>query len=223
MKMDLQEQLNIAAEHIDHFSLDPAEYTEHKFKNQNYVYAKSPIEDVDVEFDPSASNCRVFIGANLEKGVRIRVLGGESLVYIGDDARLGRSWIEARANTSIIIGNEVSITQTAGLYAGQNAGGRRCGILIGDDCMLAVGITMRATDGHPIVDLNTLEQINAPERDIVIEPHVWLGQDVKVLKGAHIGACSIVALGAIVTGKIPRFSVAYGAPLLAQNRRRDFG
>lgn len=165
-----------------------------------------------MEFDPTASNCRVFIGSNLEKGTRIRLLGSESLVYIGDDARLGRSWIEARANTSIIIGNEVSITQTAGLYAGQNSGGRRCGIIIGDDFMLAVGITMRATDGHPIVDLTTLEQINAPEKDIVIEPHVWLGQDVKVLKGAHIGACSIVALGSIVTGRIPTFSVAYGAP-----------
>jgi acetyltransferase-like isoleucine patch superfamily enzyme len=55
-------------------------------------------------------------------------------------------------------------------------------------------------------------QVNEPRAGVCLEPHVWVGEGVKILKDVTIGAGSIVALGSIVTRDVPRASVARGVP-----------
>ena len=44
-----------------------------------------------------------------------------------------------------------------------------------------------------------------------MEDHTWIGNDVKILKGAHIGSGSVIATGAIVTsGNYPSNSIIGG-------------
>ncbi|MBP0444524.1 acyltransferase [Roseomonas sp. SSH11] len=84
-------------------------------------------------------------------------------------------------------------------------------VLVGDDAMFATGITIRTSDSHAIIDLGTRSQVNFPA-PVVIEPHVWIGQDALLMKGVTIGAGSIVAGRAVVTGDVgPRVLVA-GVP-----------
>lgn len=47
---------------------------------------------------------------------------------------------------------------------------------------------------------------------IVIEDNVWLGEGVCVLAGARIGRGAIIGANAVVTGEIPAYSIALGAP-----------
>lgn len=47
---------------------------------------------------------------------------------------------------------------------------------------------------------------------VIIEDNVWLGYGVKVLKGVHIGANSLIGAGSIVTKDIPANVIAAGNP-----------
>ena len=39
--------------------------------------------------------------------------------------------------------------------------------------------------------------------DVTISNHVWIGQNVTILKGSNIGNNNVVGTGAIVTNKVP--------------------
>lgn len=85
-------------------------------------------------------------------------------------------------------------------------------IEIGDDCMCAKGITIRTCDGHKIKSLETGEIINE-DKDIKIGNHVWLGQEVTVLKGSEVPNNTTVAFRAIVTKKFTdENTILAGAP-----------
>ncbi len=69
---------------------------------------------------------------------------------------------------------------------------------IGEGALFSWGIKIRTSDGHSIVDLETQKAINLPQ-DVNIGEHVWIGEDVKLLKGAIIPDNSVVGSGSIVT------------------------
>lgn len=50
------------------------------------------------------------------------------------------------------------------------------------------------------------------DKDIVVEEDVWLGINVTLLNGCHIGRGSIVGAGCVVTGFVPPYSVVVGNP-----------
>lgn len=76
----------------------------------------------------------------------------------------------------------------------------RRSLLVGNDCLFSFGIWMRTADPHLIYDCSSRKRIN-PSKDILIGDHVWIGQDAKILKGAFIGSGSIIAAGALASGK----------------------
>jgi acetyltransferase-like isoleucine patch superfamily enzyme len=47
---------------------------------------------------------------------------------------------------------------------------------------------------------------------IVIEDDVWLGMNVVVLKGCHIGRATVVAANSVVTHSLPAHVLAGGTP-----------
>jgi acetyltransferase-like isoleucine patch superfamily enzyme len=60
--------------------------------------------------------------------------------------------------------------------------------------------------------MRTKKQKNTASKNIHLEPHIWVCEDVKILKGIYIGACSIIGAAALVTRDVPRFSRCYGSP-----------
>ena len=50
------------------------------------------------------------------------------------------------------------------------------------------------------------------DKDVIVEEDCWLGCNVTLLAGAHIGRGSIVAAGAVVNKSIPPYSVVGGVP-----------
>ena len=82
-------------------------------------------------------------------------------------------------------------------------------IKIGSDCIIAMGTVIRDNDGgnHRIESLNYVNS-----KPVVIGNHVWLCENVMVLKGVTIGEGSIIAAGSLVTKDVPPHCLAMGVP-----------
>ncbi len=86
-------------------------------------------------------------------------------------------------------------------------------IVIGKHFLAALGLIIRASDGHSIISLKDKRIINIPKFGVHIGNHVWCGQNVILNKDSHIPDDCVVASGAIVGKKdfIPH-SILGGVP-----------
>jgi acetyltransferase-like isoleucine patch superfamily enzyme len=117
----------------------------------------------------------------------------------------------------------VTVDAYCGAYLGQgvtSAGSRwqiegdqstPCALMVGDDAMIEADVWGRNFDSHAIIDIESLAVINAPG-SVILGPHCWIGQNVRIARALRIGAGSIVDLGAIVTSDIGDYVAAGGAP-----------
>lgn len=79
-------------------------------------------------------------------------------------------------------------------------------ISIGDNALIGDETVILDSDYHGVA--------NSPAKaaPVRIEPDVWLGTRVIVLRGVTIGRGSVVGAGAVVTRSIPPFVFAAGVP-----------
>jgi acetyltransferase-like isoleucine patch superfamily enzyme len=84
-------------------------------------------------------------------------------------------------------------------------------VTIGPECMFADEVDIMTSDFHPIFDVNTGERINEA-KDIELGAHVWLGLRATILKGARIGANSVIGAHAVVAKELPEGCIAVGNP-----------
>lgn len=171
----------------------------------------------------------VIENQNKTRGVRIVIRGNSNRVVIKKAATL--------LNLSISIsgdGNNVAIDENCRIYGpckilcedggqvsiGKDTGlrgltvlARKAKVSMGEDCMTSYGVIIRNHDSHRIYDIATTKLINAP-KDIVIGNHVWLAQNVTILKGTVIGSNVVVGFGSIVTKDIPDNSICAGTPAI---------
>jgi carbonic anhydrase/acetyltransferase-like protein (isoleucine patch superfamily) len=161
---------------------------------------------------------RLFVAADAQvRNLRLFIQGEACTVFLGGEGMLrGLSLRLMHKGSVIALGRKVT---TAGvtMVAGE---GRR--IVVEEDCLFSHGIWVRNTDMHPIYRIADGERMN-PAADVVIGRHVWIGQDVKMSKGATIGPDSVIGTSAVVSGAIPANCVAAGVPakVLQQGTRWD--
>ena len=84
----------------------------------------------------------------------------------------------------------------------------RCGlhIKIGDNVKCGANTLLLDTDEH------SEDPRAGKDSPIIIDNNVWLGANVTILKGCHIGENSMIGAGSIVTSDIPANSIAVGIP-----------
>lgn len=170
-------------------------------------------------------NSIILKGAFLKK-TKIRIVGKNNTVIIHPENRLYNCLLHVSGNNCKIVigkhcilshtelwieddGGEIQIGYRTTIEGGHIAATEGQSISIGEDCMFSHRIEIRNGDSHAIYDEQSKIRINSAE-SILIGNHVWLGTDVKVLKGAVIGENSIVATGAIVAGKFEELNAIYG-------------
>jgi len=84
---------------------------------------------------------------------------------------------------------------------------------VGADCLIGSGCKFIDHDhGTTTRNVPMNEQIGGAEEEILLEPDVWLGANVVVLKGVRIGRGGIIAAGAVVTKEIAPFEIWGGVP-----------
>jgi maltose O-acetyltransferase len=83
-------------------------------------------------------------------------------------------------------------------------------VRIGDSCLIGPN-TLITTVGHPLDRQGRRERIGLC-KPVTIGDDVWIGGNVTILPGVHIGSNVVIAAGAVVTHDIPDNCVAGGIP-----------
>jgi acetyltransferase-like isoleucine patch superfamily enzyme len=85
-------------------------------------------------------------------------------------------------------------------------------ITIGDRVLCGANTTIFDTDRHPVDFIARHNCEKADGSPIVLDDDVWLGMNVVVQKGVHIGKGTVVAANSIVTCSLPEDVVVAGQP-----------
>lgn len=151
------------------------------------------------------------------KECAVKVNGIGNSIYIDSLARLKNTSITIKGNNNqvyigkgcLIIDGELYIEDDSGAIE-IGDGTEICGkthlaviegekITIGEKCLFSSSIVIRTGDSHSILDMSG-NRINH-SRSVQIGDHVWIGNQVTVLKGSEIGSDCIVGTGSLVTKK----------------------
>lgn len=127
------------------------------------------------------------------------VLGKKSKMYFNGRASISRG-VLIRSFGNITFGNDFYSNCNLSLICNKN-------ISFGDNCILGWNVHIRDCDGHPIFQNG--KHINR-SRDVSIGNHVWIGQDVKILKGTIIPTNSIIAMNSCITKKFSQTNTVIG-------------
>ncbi len=158
----------------------------------------------------NGKNNRVIIGKDCNLiGTKIIFSGNNNTVCIGDNCYLQKStfYLIDDGNT-IMVGDNNGWGENVNVITEEGTT-----ITIGSDCQVAVDVVIRTSDGHSIISNETNKRIN-PALDITIEDRCWMGENVKILKGAIVRADCIIGASTIVTkGVYESNSIFAGNPI----------
>ncbi len=174
-----------------------------KKKKQKDAFTKNAVVSDDIVLMTGAS-CRnegarenVKIEKHCTVGASmIALFGGK--ISVGENTYIGQS-TSIQAKESIVIGNNVIIANNSLLLDNNNhptSPAERLKMSLCDDFLHDELWSWKYAESAPIV----------------IEDNVWIGRDVRILKGVTVGKGSIVAMGAVVTKSVPAYSVVGGNP-----------
>ncbi len=149
----------------------------------------------------------VEIGShNLLKDCLITLSGNGCKVIIGENGTFIKTEMVCEDDQSVIkMGNRCLCAGTAHFAATE---GKR--IEIGDDFLCSNAVTIRTGDSHSIYD-EAGKRINTG-KDVRISEHVWIGNQVIILKGAELGRNVVVGSGSVVRGHFSDNMVITGNP-----------
>jgi acetyltransferase-like isoleucine patch superfamily enzyme len=167
------------------------------------------------------------IGPDTRRGRRFGAFGRGSIICFPPATIMNERYI--RIGSGTVIGPDVALS--AGMVPGQHCVTDPV-VRIGDRCLigrgsgivghLAIDIGDDVWTGHYvyITDQNhgyddprlPISKQSQPERPVIIGAGSWLGHGTVVLPGAHIGRHAVIGANSVVTGEIPDYSIAVGAP-----------
>jgi len=160
----------------------------------NLLFCKGKVGKKSIlEF--KGSNNTIFIedGADITNTV-LRIRGNNSIIYVGRRSKICGK-IDIQGDDSLIaIGENNTFTANTSRIFAQEDNSR---IIIGNDCLIGE-VTMRTSDSHSIIDIESTKRINFAE-DILIGNKVWIAQDVLILKGVKIINNVVVGARALVS------------------------
>jgi acetyltransferase-like isoleucine patch superfamily enzyme len=146
------------------------------------------------------------VGARVVTGHGLEV-DNHGFISIGDDVSIcGRTLLSCGAGGSIGIGRNS--------FLGFNVivASDRASISIGEDCLIAENVSIRAGNhGTKAGTLIRLQQNNVA--DISIGKDVWIGCGVAVLAGSSIADGCVIGANSVVRGETEPNSIYAGAPI----------
>ncbi len=173
-------------------------------KCQFYILNRKLIRKHQLEYDFSSmvlyqpvylyqQGGRYSIGAKVQFGYDI-----------GGRFRRGYCELQSRTKSSIIvIGNNTAISNNFLAISSKK-------ILIGNNCRIGINCQIMDFDAHSVNP--KLRSRVGKIKEVIIEDNVWIGNNVIILSGVHIGCNSIVGAGAVVTNDIPSNVICGGVP-----------
>ncbi|MDD5052457.1 MAG: acyltransferase [Sulfuricurvum sp.] len=142
----------------------------------------------------SGKNNLISIKNGKLKNIRIGIDGNDNSIVIEDNVQIG--------SLEIIVQNS-----SCNIHIGQNTqiGGAKIvcceyqdKVIIGKNNLIADDVEFWSCDGHSIYQNGT--RIN-PSKSIFISDNVWIGRNVKILKGVTISPDTVIGMGSLVTSR----------------------
>ena len=138
-------------------------------------------------------------------GCNIFIRGKDNSLRIGSDTQLRNISIEIIGDgCSVEIGNDCMVGD--GCYLAVKEGST---LVLGDDCGLSRNVKIMTSDGHPI--FKDGKRVNEA-KDVLLESHIWIADNVTILKGVTIASGAVVGINSTVTKDVPANVVAVGNP-----------
>ena len=131
----------------------------------------------------------------LEKEVTLpweMTIGGGDNIEIQHNTHIGTGAVLYANNAKIKIGHHVVASHNLKIITGDHE--RRIGLFC-----------------NSITDAKKNKSIGL-DRGVIIEPDVWIGMNVVILKGVTIGRGATISAGAVVTKDVPPYCIAGGVP-----------
>ena len=155
------------------------------------------VKGLKIKFYGSNNRIEFFDKIPKMKNVKIDCGSNSTISIKKTDYRIKNLYINARAkNVQVNIDEDFSIESGKFDFHGEP----NISINIGKDCQFGSNIQLDPADGHTIYDEYSKNMLNSP-KDININSHVWLCENVSILKGSIIPDNCIVAKGSIATRK----------------------
>lgn len=90
----------------------------------------------------------------------------------------------------------------------------QCKVYCKSSCAIAEGFTVHTGNhanviGKYVTDINESNKPKGYDKDVIIYDDVWIGCNVTLLSGVHIGRGSIIAAGAVVAKDILKYSPSF--------------
>jgi maltose O-acetyltransferase len=148
---------------------------------------------------------------------------GAGLIKVGRNVRIGYypsphffstyAHLEARAGEALIeIGNGTHINN------GFVAIAEKSSIVIGNNCLIGTRCEIFDSDFHALTGLGGETSQAHQSRPVVVEDDVFIGSNVRILKGVTIGHGAVIGNSSVVTRDIPPLCVASGAPAVVRRQ-----
>ncbi len=173
----------------------------------------NPYDLVFIEHGVELRNKRMISfgrGVYLGKNVLIDGLSKEG-IKIGNDVNIGAftiveaTGVISNVGKGVVIGDHSSI----GAFSIIGAAG---GVRIGSNVIMGKRVSFHS-ENHKFDRLDIpIRKQGVTRKGIVIEDDCWIGANVTLLDGAHIGMGCVVAAGSIVRDIFPSYSVIAGVP-----------
>lgn len=119
-------------------------------------------------------------------------------------------YIEARSVTS-----RVTIKKGTFINNGFSAISEASDIYIGERCLIGTSVEIMDSDFHALHPTDRKLGYRPESGSIIIGNDVFIGSNVKILKGVTIGDACVIGSGSLVVQSIPEGTVAAGVPAKA--------
>jgi acetyltransferase-like isoleucine patch superfamily enzyme len=156
--------------------------------------------------------CKSY-GKNFHTGSYVHWIQGKGDLIVGDDVLIDGKCNITFASTlhdrpTLRIGDRTVIGHGSAMVVARE-------ITIGADCLIAGGVWMFDSPGHPSdPEDRKAKKRPAPEdiKPVVVEDNCWIGSDAVLAPGVRVGTGSIVAAKSVVLNDVPPFTVVMGNP-----------
>ena len=182
---------------------------------KNTIAINAPLQGGKVRVN--GENNDISIADGNYKRIKIGIDGDNNRVLITGGGQIRNLEIIVQGDNHLVeIGYGVEIGGANVVCCGENSK-----IVIQEESLLASGIDIKSCDGHSIYQDGKV--INS-SRDIIIEKHTWIAQDVTILKGVVLKSGSVVGMRSLLTsGEFESNSVIAGSPARVLKRGIQWG
>ena len=156
------------------------------------IHPKEKIRGLDIVIIGNNNTVKIEMPFNARKS-SILVMNNDASIELGRTAcfsdvkilcKHGGGQICKIGSDTIINGATIELPESSGL-------------VIGDNCLLSESIKIWGSDGHSILDRDTMEILNPVTGPITVGNQVWIGQSVILTKNARIADNCVIAAGCI--------------------------